>query len=150
MNAPMPDTGDSYTNRDPQGSRIKEAAMGWRTTVGTVATCAALAALCAPAGAATTIGETFTPTLSQTNDSVVQTTSPENRYVIPFAGVVTSWSYQAPASAPPPLRVKFYRRGGVGNDYLVVERSHFEAITGGMLNTFPTRLSVHGGDLVGA
>jgi hypothetical protein len=124
--------------------------MGWRATAGAVATCAALAVLCAPAGAATTIGETFTPVLSQTNDSVVQTASPQNGYAAAFAGVITSWSYQAPASAPPPLRLKFYRRVGATNDHTVVDRSHFETITAGALNTFSTRLSVHAGDLIGA
>jgi hypothetical protein len=127
--------------------------MGWcmrRTTVGVIATGAAIVAICAPAEAATTIGQTFTPPISQTADSVVQVSSPGSSYEAPFNGVITSWSYQAPASAPPPLRLKFYRRVGTSNDYLVVDRSHFEAITGGTLNSFPTRLSVHAGDLIGA
>jgi hypothetical protein len=127
--------------------------MGWtrRTALGAIATGAALAVLCAPAGATTTIGETFTPVLGSgmTEGNLVQTVTPSNSYAAPSAGVITSWSYHAPAMATPPLRLKFYRRVGSTNDYLIIGRSPFEVPTASMLNTFETRISVHAGDLIG-
>src|SRR4051794_31444856 len=59
----------------------------------------------ASAGAATTVGSTFDPSSGgfqcQDNDWQLQTTSPANQYVVPSAGVLTSWSFQAPSSQTP-------------------------------------------------
>jgi hypothetical protein len=58
---------------------------------------AATVAFIAPAGAgaATTVGATFTPVGYQCSGSLMmlQTTSPSDGYLVPSAGVLTSWNH---------------------------------------------------------
>jgi hypothetical protein len=108
-------------------------------------------ALAAPgsAAAATTVGETFDP-------SAGGNCSPANRtflqlgpaqYVIPFSGVLTSWSHQAAAS-PPELNLTVARHQ-TGNDYLIVGHSSAESPALNTLNTYATRIPVEPGDVIG-
>ena len=109
----------------------------------------ALAGGGADAGAATQIGQTFTPPsgcdfpLTQ-----IQTTSPGSIYAAPTDGVITSWSFMAAVAEQPRLKLKVARAVG-GNDFLIVGDSPAEAPAAGVLNTFPTRISVHAGDVIG-
>jgi hemolysin type calcium-binding protein len=103
--------------------------------------------------AATTIGQTFTPTticgmgsLSFAQESV----SSGNSYVIPAGGgVLTSWSFQA---APEPqgkqLALRIFTKQASPN-YTAVAESTLQTLTPAQLNTFPTRIPVSGGELIG-
>ena len=98
------------------------------------------------AWAATTIGETFDPTDGGVCSPAPRTflqTAPD-QYVVPSAGVITSWSYQAAAS-PPQLRLKVARPQG-GDMFLIVGESSPQAPGPNALATYPTRISVEAGD----
>jgi Ca2+-binding RTX toxin-like protein len=98
-----------------------------------------------------TIGQTFTPTtVCFTNQTLLQTTSPGAQYEAPFAGVITSWSYQAAASVAdlPQLKFKVARRAG-GNDFTIIGESRVMTPVAGTLNTYPAQIPVQAGDLIG-
>jgi hypothetical protein len=100
------------------------------------------------AGAATQLGETFTPSVNNCGtNTFLQSGWPGPPYAAPFAGVITSWSHQASAS-PPPLKFKVGRHA-VGNNFTIVGESGIETLAPGMLNTFPARIPVQAGDLIG-
>jgi hypothetical protein len=114
----------------------------------------ALALAPSPAGAAVTIGETFTPTggLQCQNDSWFQGVSPAPpavQYSAPSAGVITSWSFEAAATAPTLLRFKVFRPTSDPEMFQVVGRSVHEHPHASATNTFETRLPVELGDLIG-
>jgi hypothetical protein len=118
-----------------------------------LASCVAVAALIAAPGSAgaVTIGQTFTPTtVCFTNQTLLQTTSPGGQYEAPFAGVITSWSYQAAGSVAdlPQLKFKVARRAG-GNDFTIIGESRVMTPVAGMLNTYPAQIPVQAGDLIG-
>ena len=79
-----------------------------------IALVAGLVALAIPASAtaATQIGQTFNATGGGPGPgfTLLQSTSPLGQYAAPFAGVITSWSYQAAASSAPQLEFKAARR----------------------------------------
>jgi hypothetical protein len=115
----------------------------------TSATALALCATASSAGAAVTIGSTFTPTdLFGGAGTLIQSSSPANSYTVPTSGVITSWSFEAAAAFFPPLKLKVVRPAG-GDDFTTVGDSRLETPTGGTLNTFQTRISVSAGDLLG-
>jgi Ca2+-binding RTX toxin-like protein len=115
----------------------------------TSATALALCATASSAGAAVTIGATFTPTdLFGGPGTNIQSGSPGNSYTVPTNGVITSWSFEAAADFFPPLKLKVVRPTG-GDDFTTVGDSRLETPTGGTLNTFKTRISVRAGDLLG-
>jgi Ca2+-binding RTX toxin-like protein len=108
----------------------------------------ALIAPASPAGAAITMGETFTPDENFGGSGVlIQSGSPGNSYTIPAEGVITSWSFQAVAGVTPPLKLKVVRPAG-GNDFTTVGDSNLETPMPGILNTWPTRIAVRAGDLL--
>jgi hypothetical protein len=110
---------------------------------------ATLLAICTPAGAATQVGQTFDPSGGTCPDfTVFQTGSPGNAYVVPGAGVITSWSFFAAAGPPPAVRLKVGREVGP-NQFTVVGHSANEAIAPSGLRTFPTRVPVQAGDVIG-
>jgi hypothetical protein len=113
------------------------------------ATALALCASASSAGAAVTVGSTFTP------DSIfggagtnIQSSSPGNSYTVPANGVVTSWSFEAAADLFPPLKLKVVRPAG-GDDFATVGESQLETPQASSLNTWAARISVRAGDLVG-
>src|SRR5215210_3796357 len=94
------------------------------------------------AGAATQLGETFAPSPSCGSGPTtrLQLTSPQAKYAAPFAGVITSWSFQAGGS-PPTLRLKVAHRDGAG-PIIIVGESGVEVPSANPLNTFETRIPV--------
>ena len=100
------------------------------------------------ASAARTIGQTFTPDVSWGGSgTIIETTSPGSNYVAPFDGVITRWSFEAPADAAP-LKLKMLRYAG-GNDYTTVGESQIETPIAQTLGSWPTRISVKAGDFLG-
>ena len=101
-----------------------------------------------PAGASNQIGSTFTPALGcGTPNATLQAVSPNGQYSAPSAGVLTSWSFQADGS-PPQLKFKVGRRAGASN-FTIVGESPVMTMTPNALNTFPTRIPVQAGDVIG-
>jgi len=113
---------------------------------GLAAACAgATLVFAAPASGATQLGEHFSTIQSCPSDTWVQSTSPGQSYAAPFAGVLTSWSFRDLADSA--LKLKVFRPQG-GNSFTVVGESA-PAQTASGLNTFPTRIAVQAGDLLG-
>lgn len=109
-------------------------------------------AVAGQAQAATTLGQTFAPdfpTCSAVN-TFVQGVDPSAgaSYHAPSPGVITSWSYQADASVDEHLKFKVAQPLG-GNNYAIVGESALETITAGVLNTFPTQISIQTGYTIG-
>ena len=106
----------------------------------------------APAAAATQVGETPTPDrpfCASGTATLVQSFSPAGQYVIPSAGVITSWSYLAASMPPSQLRLKIIRGNG-GNSYTVLGESAVQTgLSLNSLNTFGTRITVHAGERLG-
>jgi hypothetical protein len=119
-----------------------------------VTTAAVLAfAVVAPAGAATQIGETFVPVAPSwvsggSGVTDLQSGSPGGRYVVPFTGVITAWSFDAPATSVPTLKFKVARSAGP-NEFVIVGEDGPRTITAGVLNTFPVQIPAQAGDLIG-
>jgi RTX calcium-binding nonapeptide repeat (4 copies) len=102
------------------------------------------------AGAATTVGETFTPTtVCFTNQTLLQTTSPGAQYAVPSDGVITRWSFQASAAnVPTGLKFKVARPAG-GNNFTVVGESTQVPPVASTLNNYFVQIPVRAGDLIG-
>jgi hypothetical protein len=116
----------------------------------------ALALAPSPAGAAVTIGETFTPNagFQCQNDTWFQGAFPDPpavQYSAPTDGVITSWSFEAAATAPTLLRFKTFRTApSLGEPtYDIVGRSAHEHPPANRTSTFETRIPVEAGDLIG-
>jgi hypothetical protein len=108
-----------------------------------------LAASAPSAGATVPIGSTFTPAEDfGGSGTFIQSTSPGNSYAAPTDGVITRWSYQSVADPTPPLKLKILRPAG-GDDFTTVGDSQLETVMPTALNTFPTRIAVKAGDLLG-
>jgi hypothetical protein len=100
------------------------------------------------AGAATQIGETFSPTVPcGSTATFLQTVSPGDQYVVPADGVITSWSFQA-NETPPALKFKVGRSQG-GTMFTIVGESDLETPAPKALNTYPVQIRVQAGDLIG-
>src|SRR5688572_10783073 len=110
-------------------------------------------ALIAPASApaAVTIGETFVPNIAcgGANGTWLQSTDPTAgpSWAAPTNGVITEWSWQA-AAADETLRLKVARAAGT-NLFTTIGRSDPGTVTANTLGTFPTRISVQAGDVIG-
>jgi len=103
----------------------------------------------ASAGAAVKVGETFTPDVQWGGTGVIiQVGAPGDINVVPTAGVLTGWSFEARAAVTtPPLKMKVVRPAG-GNDFTTVADSQLQTPMPGVLNTWPTRIPVNAGDLL--
>lgn len=103
----------------------------------------------APAGAAVTIGQTFTPTEEFGGaGTFIQTAALGNSYAVPSDGVITSWSFKAAVGPTPALKLKMFSSAG-GDDYATVGESQLETPSPEILNTFSTRIPVKAGDVPG-
>jgi Ca2+-binding RTX toxin-like protein len=121
-------------------------------TLAKVATAIVLVAMApiavpAGAGAATTFGATNPPNAFCAG-IFLQAISPGNQYAAPFDGVITSWSYQAGARVPEQLKLKVARPEG-GNDFTMIGESAVVAPAPNTLNSYPTRIAVKAGDVLG-
>lgn len=97
------------------------------------------------AGAATQIGETFSPTTSIICGGGF--THLQSEYATPSEGVITSWSFQASTLAPQ-LKLKVARPEG-GITYRTTAESAVVATVANTLNTLPVRIPVQAGDRIG-
>jgi hypothetical protein len=109
-------------------------------------------AIPASAGGATQIGETFSPPLATNCSNLTPTTylqsgSPGGQYAAPFAGILTSWSFEASAF-PPQLKLKVARPAG-GESFTIVGEGELKTPTPTALNTYPVRIAVQPGDVIG-
>jgi hypothetical protein len=100
------------------------------------------------AGAATQIGETFGVLSGCGPSTRLQSVSPGNQYAAPFDGVITQWSFLADGSPPSQMKFKAGRAAG-GDDFAIVGESQPEPIAAGAMNSFPTRIPVEAGDVIG-
>jgi hypothetical protein len=102
------------------------------------------------ADAATQIGQTFQPTNTCSPRTRLQTGSPNAQYAAPSAGVITSWSLQSSSAAgESPVKLKAARAAG-GDNFTIVGESEFRLIPDAdQLNTFPVRIPVLAGDVIG-
>ena len=122
-----------------------------RTRTVALMTSAVVSAMCvssSSAEAAVTVGATFTPDLGcGSPNATLQAVSPNGQYAAPSAGVLTLWSFQADAS-PPQLKFKVGRSVG-GSGFTIVGDSPRQTMTPNVLNTFPIRIPVQSGDVIG-
>jgi hypothetical protein len=122
-----------------------------RTAVALVG--AAALALSGPAssGAATQVGEVFHPDggCSGNAGMIIQSTSPAGQFVIPAAGVITSWRYQAGSVPLNDIRLKVARHV-TANDFTITGQSALETtFAPNSVNAFQTRIPVQAGELLG-
>jgi Ca2+-binding RTX toxin-like protein len=120
-----------------------------RFSLASLLAAALIATNSSPAGAAVTVGSTFTPTGDFGGAGVlIQSSSPANSYTVPTNGVITSWSFEAASGVTtPPLKLKIVRPAG-GNDFTTIGDTQLETPTPGELDTWSTRISVMAGDLL--
>ncbi len=119
-----------------------------KTTALTIAVAAAALAAAPTAGAATQVGQTLAPDAGCANGVThLQANSPGSSYAAPSAGVITSWSYQAPAS-PTQVKLKVARPVG-GNQFTIVGDGGLEAPVQTIVNTYPVSIRVQAGDVIG-
>jgi len=109
-----------------------------------------LLATAGPAPAATTIGDsTFTP--SGTCNGIgtyAQIASPGGQFAAPSAGIITSWTFGAGTTPATSLEFKVLRAAG-GDSFITIAESEPRAMLANQANTFPTRLVVGAGDVIG-
>jgi len=146
-------TADRYGSAQSEEGR---GIVGLRRIAVGVCAVGALALAPSPAGAAVTIGETFTPNagFQCQNDTWLQAlfpAPPAAQYSAPSDGVITSWSFEAAATAPTLLRFKTFRTApSLGEPtYDIVGRSAHEHPPANRTSTFETRIPVEAGDLIG-
>ncbi|MEA2348296.1 MAG: hypothetical protein QOG62_2083, partial [Thermoleophilaceae bacterium] len=111
-----------------------------------LAACAAMT-VAAPAQAAVTIGETqpLANNVCPPSSIHLQAASAGSSYVVPSAGVITSWS-NAPIGPAARVRLKIFRATAVLNAYTVVDQSRIETTSA---SAFSTRIPVLAGDILG-
>ena len=110
-------------------------------------------AIAAPsyASAATTIGVNFPAPTSAcgTNETDLQTSSPNNQYAAPSDGVITSWTFEAGSPAPSSLKLKVARSAG-GDNFQIVGESPVKSPTANATNTYTdVQIPVRAGDVLG-
>src|SRR5262245_54844083 len=112
-------------------------------------TLVATVALPARASPATAVGETVNPTGFSCNPiaKFFQGVSPSNQFVVPYEGVITSWSFLGGVTAPSQMKLKLARVGASTLD--VVAESDFQTPVANQLNTFPSRVPAHADEVIG-
>jgi hypothetical protein len=113
----------------------------------------AVGALAAPAAAsaATTLGQTAPPTAGSGSlvTATQETVSSGPAYTVPSGGgVIVSWSHHAAGFANLTGKLKLLRQVATGS-YETLAESDLRPFTPGVLNTFPTRIPVQGGEFIG-
>jgi hypothetical protein len=118
-----------------------------------LAVSAVLVAVPSGAGAATQIGETFTPpggVPCAKNTTFLQSISPAGRaqYAAPSPGVITRWSFAAGSNPPFKLKFKVGRSAG-GTMFTMIGESSLVAPVTNTLNSFFTMIPTQAGDIIG-
>lgn len=110
---------------------------------------AAAAALPATAGASTVIGQTINPAGSACSQNVswFQGVSPNNQFVVPADGVITSWSFLGGTTVPSQMKLKLARLHVTTLD--VVAQSDFQKPVANQLNTFTSHVPAQAGEVIG-
>jgi len=106
----------------------------------------------ATASAATSLGQTSPPSSCDggTFEGVQIATGNPPSYAVPAGGgVITSWSQLASPALTQSAKLKLWRPTGAALTFRVVGASDLRALSPSVLNTFPTRIPVQSGDLVG-
>ena len=112
-----------------------------------------LVSLGAPAQAAVTVGETATSTneaCDGANNNTVQVgvAAGHTSFAAPSPGVITSWSHNARSTSDGTvLKLKVYR--AQGSSFLAIGESQFQDVSDSGPRTFPTRVVVAAGDVLG-
>jgi hypothetical protein len=120
-----------------------------RFSLGFVAAAAMLVGGPSGAGAATTVGQTFTPdSLCSADVTHLQTTSPGGVSVVPAVGVITKWSFQA-ADRPPSMKFKVARPTGNADQFTIIGESALVSPGANKLNSYFVQIPVKPGDLIG-
>src|SRR5262245_9248498 len=108
------------------------------------------AATPASAGAATQLGQTFTPEWPCIdNVNFLQSVSPGSSYVAPHDGVISNWSFQSPSSGSDLLKLKVGRPAGGGQFTTVGSSGALMDPPPGQLSTYPAQIPVFAGDIIG-
>jgi hypothetical protein len=100
------------------------------------------------ANASVTIGQLFTPTSCVAGTALQTGVSDGDSYTVPSPGVITSWSFDDGETIVPNLTFKVARRVS-GDDYSIVGTSAAAAQTANTVSTYPARISVKAGDVIG-
>jgi hypothetical protein len=121
--------------------------------IGVLAACVlGLMSLPAAAPGATTIGKTQTDTGScSTGDNLVQGVSSSPSYAIPAGGgVITRWTHAGRAAASAGQgKLLVWRPTGDPSQFTLVGKSSSQVFTPSSRVTYPTRIPVRGGDVLG-
>jgi Ca2+-binding RTX toxin-like protein len=99
-----------------------------------------------PAAGATVVGRAAVPT-GDCMGGFTRLQTATALYTVPSVGVLTSWSFAA-GTTPRQLRLKVGRSTG-GANFTIVGESPFETVTANASGTFPVRIPVQGGDVLG-
>jgi Ca2+-binding RTX toxin-like protein len=110
---------------------------------------AGAAALPATASASTQIGQTINPAGSACSQNVswFQGTSPNNQFVVPADGVITSWSFLGGTSVPSSMKLKVAKIGVTTLSVVAESDSHAPAAN--IVNNFASHVPVHTGEVIG-
>ena len=109
--------------------------------------------LCAGAGADVTVGQVAPPNPESycnlgPTDTIQLAVAEGNSYVVPQAGILTSWSTSAGPGVEQSLALKVYRPVS-GTTYSVIGQDGPRALVPSVLNTFPIDIPVQAGDVIG-
>ena len=109
----------------------------------------ATAAAPASASASTQIGQTINPAGSACNQNIswFQGVSPNNQFVVPVDGVITSWSFLGGTSVPSQMKLKLATIGVTTLN--VVAQSDVQIPLANQLNTFTSHVPAHAGEVIG-
>jgi hypothetical protein len=108
-------------------------------------------AITAQVQAATTVGQTFVPSVGCGDGyTFLQSSSPGAQYAVPTPGVITAWSHEAPPTdAHTSAKLKVGRLAAA-NTFTIVGDSPLKPIVAGQLNTFTdVSIPVQAGDVIG-
>jgi hypothetical protein len=133
------------------GAVTSAARVSVRLLVATLALLLAVFSLpAAPATAATTVGQLFTPVDGCGGPiTAIQTGAASGAsYTIPSPGVITSWTFQEGSAIVPGLKLKVGRSAG-GTSYTIIGESVAGPQTSFAPNTYPARISVKANDQIG-
>jgi hypothetical protein len=109
----------------------------------------AISAVPATASASTQVGQTISPAGSacSQNTSWFQGVSPNNQFVVPVDGVITSWSFIGGTTAPSSMKLKTAKIGVTTLSVLAESGSEHPAAN--VLNTFQSHVPAHAGEVIG-